>query len=303
MRFFGKMLVLIYLSFLTLLFLIAGREHEPYTIVYSATVGFSSHETFDVYEMSLDGHSRINIMNGNRNFAGRYANDVLCSSDNEDIYVTARGLYRIKRDGTGFVSLASDGFYNRMAIAADSSAIVLSGSSVEEYRDETESNLYLYDVNNQSWQLLTQGVRKEESPAWSPDMSKIAFTFGYNERSETGIAIINRDGSDEFILLPNRFYNKEPAWSPDGSQIAFVSNRNGEYDLYTIRPDGSEMRQLTQMGSIIAPQWSPDGRMISFSSNRQGDFEIYIVDAITGLMLQLTYDSDNKFNECWFTAN
>jgi Tol biopolymer transport system component len=288
---------------LTILLFLSYGEHEQYTIVYSATVGFASHEYFDVHEMSLDGHSRRTITNGDRNFAGRYANDVLCSPNNEEIYVTARGLYRINRDGSDFASLATRGLYNRMAIAADSKTIVVSGSSIEEYQHETDSNLYLYDINSQSWQLLTEGVRKEESPAWSPDMRKIAFTFGFNERSETGIAIINHDGSGEFILLPNRFYNKEPSWSPDGTQIAFVSNRNGEYDLYTIRPDGSDMRQLTQMGSIIAPAWSPDGRMISFSSNWQGDFEIYVIDPVTGILLQITEDRANSFNECWFGAN
>jgi dipeptidyl aminopeptidase/acylaminoacyl peptidase len=303
MRFFGKMLIFVYLSFMIVLFLLSYREHEAYTIVYSATVGFSSHEYFDVHEISLDGHSGMTITNGDRNFAGRFANDVLCSPNNEEIYVTARGLYRINRDGTGFTSLATRGLYNRMAIGADSSTIVVSGSSIEDYQNETDSNLYLYDINSQSWQLLTRGIRKEESPAWSPDMSKIAFTFGFNERSETGIAIINRDGSGEFILVPNVFYNKEPAWSPDGETIAFVSNRAGDYDLYTIRPDGSNMRQLTRMGSIISPQWSPDGRMISFSSNWRGDFEIYVIDPITGVLLQITEDRANSFNECWFGAN
>jgi Tol biopolymer transport system component len=301
MFFFGKMLALIYLGFLTLLVLLNYREREPYTIVYSATVG--SHENFDVFEMSLDGRWQRSFTNGNHNFAARYANDVLCSPDGEAIYVTAGGLYRINRDGTGFTELSDRGFYNRMAISADSGTIVVSGSAIEDYQNETDSNLYLYETDSQNWQLLTQGIRKEESPAWSPDLSKIAFTFGFNERSETGIAIINRDGSGEFILIPNIFYNKEPAWSADGETIAFVSNRNGEYDLYTIRPDGTEMRQLTQMGSIIAPQWSPDGRMISFSSNWRGDFEIYVIDPLTGVLLQITEDRANSFNECWFAAN
>jgi dipeptidyl aminopeptidase/acylaminoacyl peptidase len=301
MRFFGKILILLYLSFLTLLVLLSYQEREQYTIVYSATLG--SRENFDIFEMRLDGRSQRSFTNGNQNFAARYANDVICSPDNEAIYVTAGGLYRINRDGTGFTELSDRGFYSRMAIGADSSTIVVSGSAIEEYQDETDSNLYLYEIDSRNWQVLTQGIRKEESSAWSPDMSKIAFTFGFNERSETGIAIINRDASEEFILVPNDFYNKEPSWSSDGETIAFVSNRAGDYDLYTIRPDGTEMQQLTQMGSIIAPAWSPDGRMISFSSNWRGDFEIYVIDPVTAILLQITEDRANSFNECWFVAN
>src|SRR5262245_7054506 len=100
MRSFVILLILIYLSFLIVLFLLSYREHEQYTIVYSATVG--SHENFDIFEIGLDGQSRRSFTNGNHNFAARYANDVICSANNEAIYITAGGLYRINRDGTGF---------------------------------------------------------------------------------------------------------------------------------------------------------------------------------------------------------
>jgi Tol biopolymer transport system component len=52
------------------------------------------------------------------------------------------------------------------------------------------------------------------------------------------------------------------------SQIAFVktdSRVGGEYDIYLMRPDGSDIRQLTSLpGLETSPAWSPDGQSIAF---------------------------------------
>ncbi|WP_266080233.1 S9 family peptidase [Haladaptatus caseinilyticus] len=61
----------------------------------------------------------------------------------------------------------------------------------------------------------------------------------------------------------------QPAWGPD--RIAFISNRterpddSGVMDLYTIDPDGSDCRQITDSKHTInALQWSPDGARLVF---------------------------------------
>jgi len=37
----------------------------------------------------------------------------------------------------------------------------------------------------------------------------------------------------------------EPDWSPDGEWVVFSSNRGGNFDLYIMKPDGSELARLT----------------------------------------------------------
>jgi Tol biopolymer transport system component/DNA-binding winged helix-turn-helix (wHTH) protein len=60
------------------------------------------------------------------------------------------------------------------------------------------------------------------------------------------------------------------AWMPDG-RIIFSSNRAGEFDLWTVETDGSELRQLTaNNGANKFPRVSGDGRHIVFVSNRAG---------------------------------
>lgn len=55
--------------------------------------------------------------------------------------------------------------------------------------------------------------------------------------------------------------------------IVFSSNRSGPWRIWTVRPDGSEPRRLTQAGAgehDIDPAFRPDGQEILFSSTRGG---------------------------------
>ena len=68
----------------------------------------------------------------------------------------------------------------------------------------------------------------------------------------------------------------QPKWSPDGKWIAFTSTRDGNYDIYLIRPDGTGLRNLTQHPAQDKdPTWTPDGTHLTFVSNRDGKFEVY----------------------------
>jgi len=60
-----------------------------------------------------------------------------------------------------------------------------------------------------------------------------------------------------------------PAPSPDGRQVAFMSRRDGNWEIYLINSDGSNMRRLTDNPAEDGlPVWSPDGRVLAFASNR-----------------------------------
>ena len=59
------------------------------------------------------------------------------------------------------------------------------------------------------------------------------------------------------------------SWSPDGTHLALMRNIDGNWDVWTIRLDGTDLRQLTHEPSRDdAASWSPDGRRLVFSSDR-----------------------------------
>ena len=80
----------------------------------------------------------------------------------------------------------------------------------------------------------------------------------------------NINGGKEFDHAGGR--NDWPAISPDGQWIALSSSREGDYDIYVMNIDGSDVRRLTQSSGLdMRARWSPDANSIVFTSNRDGN--------------------------------
>ena len=63
--------------------------------------------------------------------------------------------------------------------------------------------------------------------------------------------------------------------------IVFGADETGSYQLYTVRPDGSRLHQVTHIGEgdAQAPDWSPDGRRIVFELVLRDSGKIGIINA------------------------
>jgi len=68
----------------------------------------------------------------------------------------------------------------------------------------------------------------------------------------------------------NGFRDEAPSVSPDGAKIAFHSNRNGDFDIWIMNPDGTSAQALTRDArSDGYPVWSPNGARIAFTRDRE----------------------------------
>jgi TolB protein len=87
-------------------------------------------------------------------------------------------------------------------------------------------------------------------PNWSPDGKKIAFTKDYGGNSDpdnlADIIVMNADGSGKNLTEDGPGYHAEPAFSPDGKWIAFASDRDGDWEIWKMRADGSSATQVTK---------------------------------------------------------
>jgi hypothetical protein len=81
------------------------------------------------------------------------------------------------------------------------------------------------------------------------------------------IYVVRTDGTRRRKVLDDVHRNRGPALSPDGRWIAFYSNRGGTYQIWAIRPNGTDLRQVTDDDSldVEAPEWLPDGSGIVVS--------------------------------------
>jgi Tol biopolymer transport system component len=91
-----------------------------------------------------------------------------------------------------------------------------------------------------------------------------------------------------------------PSWSPDGTRIVFFSDRDGNYEIYTMNPDGSEQTRLTENPEGDRnPCWSPDGKKIAFVTERDGNVKIYIMNSDGSNETRLTENLADDFSPSW----
>ncbi|HEU4877910.1 MAG TPA: hypothetical protein VFT21_00565 [Gemmatimonadaceae bacterium] len=107
-------------------------------------------------------------------------------------------------------------------------------------------------------------------PSLSPDGQRLVFRVWGKGSDERGLRILTLK-SGAVTRLTGDEHDTFPGWSPRGDLIAFTSWRNGDFDIYTIRPDGTALKQLTNTpGNDAHSSWSPDGEYLMFSSSRLG---------------------------------
>jgi len=104
------------------------------------------------------------------------------------------------------------------------------------------------------------------SPAWSPDGQKIAYVHTSGDDGYHQVYLMNADGTDARAITESDGGGIfSVAWSPDGRRIAFSKCLQGVCDVYVMSSDGSQLTQITSVGTAREAAWSPDGKWIAVS--------------------------------------
>jgi hypothetical protein len=85
------------------------------------------------------------------------------------------------------------------------------------------------------------------------------------------------------------------------ARIIFVSNRSGNSDIFSMRSDGTDLKQLTVSPvDDIHPSVSPDGQTIAFSSNRSNGYDLWLMNADGSNQRRITSDGQTiEIDPAW----
>jgi Tol biopolymer transport system component len=135
---------------------------------------------------------------------------------------------------------------------------LLYASDIDEANRDLFQDLWVMPADGGPGTRLTTGLNDRESRSWSPDGTQIVVQTIVGGVGQ--LVVMDADGSNQrqitripaaapVFSAPGVFPEMRgavtPAWSPNGAWIAFASNHEGNYDIYLIRPDGSDLKRFT----------------------------------------------------------
>ena len=145
--------------------------------------------------------------------------------------------------------------------------------------------IYVMRGNGSEQQLAPEELRGQIDALYQNDRrgpdGQLAYVQAATGRSDANIYITSSDGVNGHTLTNYTGDEYDPVWSRAGDRIAFVANHTGNDEIWIMRVDGSEARQLTSNNWEWDkhPTWSPDGGEIAFFSNRSGQRQIWVMSS------------------------
>ncbi len=163
-----------------------------------------------------------------------------------------------------------------------------------EYAISNDEKLIAFVVHGQIFLMprgggkakrLTHSPFYDHGLAWSPDNRKILFLS--DRKGQEDVFLLASDDPDHKELVEaHRFKVQQLTNTPDaefgvmfsvdGRRVSFL--RSGK--LYTMNPDGSDLKAVVDDGEVFDYEWSPDSKLLCYA-RQDGSFasELYIVPA------------------------
>lgn len=194
----------------------------------------------DIYVMGADGSNPIRLTHdaGPNSFPS-------WSKDGKKIAFMSRRdghwqIYVMNADGSAQRSLtASKANDENPSFSPDSKHVVFESNRDGDRKDQ----LYSVRLDGSDLQRLTHDDANNVFPSFSPDGKRILFGSGRPgvPGDENKIYVMKKDGKDLKELADRGFFAR---WSPQGDRIAFIVGHYPSTQIYIMKADGSEKKQL-----------------------------------------------------------
>jgi serine/threonine protein kinase/sugar lactone lactonase YvrE len=209
-----------------------------------------------------------------------------------------RAIWTIPAGGGAPVTVIDDAFYSWSPVWSPDGRFLYFAS------DRGGSmNLWRVAIDESSGRVLSPPQPVTTSSEWSalPSFSRDGRRLVYaTNSSRSFVEVVPLDpetgqaGGSPSLAYQGARAVRSCDVSPDGSWLALRASSPAD-DLLLIRPDGSDLRQLTNdLSRDRTPYWSPDGSRILFASNRSGKYEAWTIRPDGSGLTQVTNLPDQQ---------
>jgi Tol biopolymer transport system component/DNA-binding winged helix-turn-helix (wHTH) protein len=170
-------------------------------------------------------------------------------------------------------------------------------------RGGSNYSLWKISTTDKALERLTANERDVYSPTISRTGNRLSYTQSMSDANVWQFDLGKTKNQDEQFhkLIASTLEENGPQYSPNGKRIVFASRRSGSFEIWICDADGTNTRQLTNIGGALTgtPRWSPDGRQVVFDSWVGGNAAIYVINADGGAPRRLTFDADEDVTPSW----
>ncbi len=184
-----------------------------------------------------------------------------------------------------------------------------------DWRGDKRSHLFIYDIKNNSYTDLTEGLKEDVPPLalgssndfnFSPDASEVVYTMNPEFTSAIStnneIYILKLDGkSTAKLISESKGVDCQPLYSPDGKFISWTSMKRAGFeadkkDLIIYDRKNGKMKNLTESidRSVDDYIWSHDSKSIFFVAQNEIYQSIYKIDISSGKISLFHKDNYNS---------
>jgi TolB protein len=134
------------------------------------------------------------------------------------------------------------------------------------------------DLRSRATTRLTDSGAIDTSPSYSPDGSQIVFESDRGGAQQIYV-MSSGGGPAKRISFGDGRYST-PVWSPRGDTIAFTRQKDGNFGIGVMKPDGTSERMLTDGFHNEGPTFSPNGLFVMFfrDPGGQSGSKIFMAD-------------------------
>ncbi len=157
----------------------------------------------------------------------------------------------------------------------------------KDYALSTNSDIYLYDLQEATTINLTQGMPGyDQNPVFSPDGLRLAWESmardGY-EADKNRLMIKDMESGNQIDYSANLDQDVHNlAWNNMGDALFFTSNRHATEDIYRINLPGGDIHKITEGQHDYTAVYPAGGKIIATRMSMSMPAELFAVNPVDG---------------------